>query len=125
MVNPYYYFFYLFFLLLYPIAKDKRRVPFSIVSFMGIILMIHSGVILIMLKSYLGIQILPHMNKLLFGSVFTVIYFVINHYLFEKNDKYVELIGKIKEAPNYKKINSAILIILYFLLPLFLGLLLG
>jgi hypothetical protein len=125
MVNPYYYFFYLILLLLYPIAKEKRRIPFSITSIMGIILMIHAGVILIMLKSYLDIQILPQMNKLLFGSVFTIIYFGINHYLFEKNDKYVELIEKIKETPNYKKINSTILIILYFLLPLFLGFLLG
>lgn len=81
--------------------------------------MIHAGVILIMLRSYLGIEILPLMNKLLFGSVFTIIYFGINHYLFEKNDKYVELVDKIKEAPDYKKINSAILIILYFLSPLF------
>jgi len=118
MVNPYYYYFYLFYLLLNPIAKDKTRLPFAIASFMGLILMIHAGIFIIVIKTYFGIYILPKMNKLLFGGLFTVLYFSVNSYLFERDSKFVKIMDEIEFAPTYKKVNSAIIIVIYFLAPL-------
>lgn len=117
MVNPYYYFFYLFYLLLNPIAKNKRRLPFSIASFMGIILMIHAGVFLIILKTYFGISVLPKMNKFLFGGLLAILYFGINSFLFERNDRYLNIMKEIDSAQTYKKVITTIIIGIYFLAP--------
>ena len=118
MVNPYYYIFYLLYILLNPIAKYKSRLPFSIISFMVIIFIVHAVLLLIILKIDFNVNILPKMNKLLFGGIFAVLYFTMNNYLFEKNDRYLKIISIIENAPAYKKFNSSIIICFYFLSPL-------
>ena len=118
MVNPYYFLFYLFFKFLDPIAKEKDRVPFTIVAFIGLGIIIHSVILLIVIKTYFDIEILPKMNKLLFGLIFAGIFFFINNYLFERNNRYLEIIGKIKQEKMYKKINALLIVLLYLSLPI-------
>lgn len=118
MVNPYYFFFYLFYKLLRPLAKDEDRIPFAIIAFMSIVLIIHAVVLFITIKSYYNINVLPKINKLLFGGVFAVLYFTLNNYLFEKNNRYIGLMQKIKDAEFYRKITALLFIGAYFLSPL-------
>ncbi len=118
MVNPYYFFFYLFYKLFKPLAKDEDRIPFAIIAFMAIMLIIHAVVLLITLKSYYGITILPRMNKLLFGGVFAILYLAVNNFLFEKNNRYIDLMKRIEEAKFYKKITTLFILLTYFLSPL-------
>ncbi len=118
MVNPYYFFFYLFYKVLKPLAKDEGRIPFAIIAFMSIVFIIHTVILFITIKTHYGVSILPGMNKLLFGGIFTVIYFTINNLLFERNNRYIKLMKRIKEAPFYQKIVALSVIIVYFLSPL-------
>ena len=119
MVNPYYFFFYLFYKLLKPLAKDEDRIPFSIIALMSVVLIIHTVVLLITIKSNFDINILPRMNKLLFGGIIAILYFALNNYLFEKNNRYISLMKKMKEAKFYRKITALLLLVIYFLSPLF------
>ncbi len=118
MVNPYYFFFYLFYRLLKPLAKDEDRIPFAIIAFMSILLIIHAVILLITIKTHYGIVLLPKTNKLLFGGTFAVLYFTLNNYLFEKNNRYIGLMQKIKDAESYRKITASIFLGAYLLSPL-------
>jgi len=118
MVNPYYFFFYLFYRVLKPLSKDEDRIPFAIIAFMAIVLIIHAVVLLITLKTYYSITVLPRMNKLLFGGVFAILYFTVNNFLFEKNNKYIDIMKRINEARFYKKLTALFLLLIYFLSPL-------
>lgn len=118
MVNPYYFFFYLFYKVLKPLAKDEDRIPFAIIAFMAIVLIVHTVLLLITIKSHYDITILPRMNKLLFGGIFGVFYFAVNNFLFEKNNRYIDLMKRIKEAKFYKKITALIFLMAYFLSPM-------
>ncbi len=119
MVNPYYFFFYLFYKALKPLAKDKDRIPFSIIALMAVVLIIHTVVLLITIKSNFDLNILPRMNKLLFGGIIAILYFALNNYLFEKDNRYIRLMKKMKEAKFYRKITALLLLVIYFLSPLF------
>lgn len=118
MVNPYYFFFYLFYKLLKPLAKDEDRTPFATIGFMALVLIIHALVLLISLKEYYGISFLPKMNKFVFGGVTSTLFFTVNYFLFEKNDRYIDLMKRIREVKLYKKITALIIILTYLLFPL-------
>jgi hypothetical protein len=78
MTNPYTYLFYIFYKLLNPIVKEKDRLPFGIISIIGLLLIIHTGLFLIILKSYISFSILPNSNPYLIGGVATLIFYFIN-----------------------------------------------
>ena len=118
MVNPYYYFFYFFYKVLKPIAKEEDRIPFAAISLMALILIIHSVILLISIKSRFGIEILPDVNKLVFGAIVTLVYLVGNHFLFERNNRYLSLVNRIEKAAFYKKVITSIILVGYFLSPL-------
>jgi hypothetical protein len=77
MTNPYTYLFYIFYKLLNPIVKEKDRLPFGIISIIGLLLIIHTGLFLIILKSYISFSILPNSNPYLIGGVATLIFYFI------------------------------------------------
>jgi chromate transport protein ChrA len=118
MVNPYYYLFYLFYRVLKPLSKDEDRIPFAIIAFMAIVFIIHAVIMLVVFKSYYDLTALPRMNKLLFGVVSAILYFLVNNILFEKNNRYVYLMKRIKEASFYKKVTALFVLMSYFLSPL-------
>jgi len=117
MVNPYYFLFYIFYLLLNPIAKDKTRLAFSIVSFMAILLILHSTILFIVIFTTFNIKGSIDMNKHLFGVIVTALYLLINYYLFERNNRYLLLINKIETTTTYKKVISAITLTIYIFIP--------
>ena len=41
MINPYYFFFYLLYIKLHQYAKEPERIPFSLATFMFLILAVH------------------------------------------------------------------------------------
>lgn len=119
MVNPYYFFFYLFYKLFYPIAKEKDRLPFGISSIMGLILMIHGFVTLIIVeKTYNISKIIPKMNKFLFGIILFMLFFLLNHFLFERNDRYLKVTNEIAASKQFKRIIAALIVIVYLSIPI-------
>ena len=120
MTNPYTYLFYILFKLLDPIVKEKDRLPFGIISIIGFLLLIHTGLFLIILKSYISFSILPNLNPYLIGGIITLIFYFINNYFYEKDDKYIDLINKMSKLSKTIKIMTKIVLLIYFLLPLIL-----
>jgi uncharacterized protein YhhL (DUF1145 family) len=118
MVNPYYFFFYLLYRVLKPLSKDEDRIPFAIIAFMALVFIIHAVILLVTINSYYDLTALPRMNKLLFGVVCAILYFLVNNILFERNDRYIYLMKRIKEARFYKKITALFVLLAYFLSPL-------
>ena len=120
MINPFYYFFYLFYKILRPLAREEDRIPFAITSFMAIMLVVHMVILLITIKTQLNydISILPNSNKYVIGAIVVVIYFVLSNVLFEKNNRYLKLVERIKNTKTYRKITAAVFLLTYFLAPL-------
>jgi hypothetical protein len=118
MVNPYYLFFYFFYRLFDPIAKEKDRLPFGISAIMGLILIIHGFITLSIIENiYTLNMILPKMNKIVFSAIIFILYFSLNHFLFERNDRYTMVVQKIANSDQSKKIIASTIIILYLLFP--------
>lgn len=119
MVNPYYYFFYLFYKLLYPIAKEKDRLPFGITLLMGLVLMVHGFATLIIIERVNNLStILPEMNKFLFGIILFVLFFLLNHFLFERNERYLRITKEITDSSYARKTIALILLIGYLIIPI-------
>jgi hypothetical protein len=121
MVNPYYLLFYFFYRLFDPIAKEKDRLPFGISSIMGLILVIHGFITLIIIENTFKLNmIIPKTNKFVFGIIVSILYFSLNHFLFERKDRYIIVIERIANSEKMKKVNARALITLYFFSPLIL-----
>lgn len=120
MINPIYYLFYFGHKIHKSIIKEDKIVS-MLTSLMAAVLLIHLIILAIVIKTRLKIEIFPEMNKLIFGIGFTILSIGSFYYLFERNDRYKKILEKIEKAKTYKKVSSAIFLILYFLSPLFIG----
>ncbi len=123
MVNIYYFAFYLVFKLLGNPLKRNSNDVFASYSLVFLVFIIHTLILSIVLKQVCDINFLPKMNKMVFGIIVTVIFYTVNYYLLEKNNRYVEILKRIRDAPSENKRITTVLLIFYILLPLILKIL--
>jgi len=120
MINPYYFFFYLLYIKLHQYAKEPERIPFSLATFMFLILAVHIVFLGKQIYWCFNIIIVPEMDKAVFGWSLALSWITLNYFLFTRNDRYIKIVENIKNQQYYKKVIAFSILLLYMLLPLFL-----
>lgn len=118
MTNPYTYLFYILYKLLNPIVKEKDRLPFGIISIIGLLLLVHSVFTLILLNMENSHVILPQVNSFVFGGIMVLLFYIPNYYFFEKDERYLKKMEKMSDLKRTTKNQTKIILLIYFLLPL-------
>ena len=120
MVNPIFYFFYVVFKCL---GNPLKRESNDVIASYGLVFVsfiIHLLILSIVLKHEYDIDLLRKMNRIVFGLLVMVLFYVSNYFALERNHRYIKILKQIKETPNYKKQTTALFLLVYGILPLLL-----
>ena len=117
MVNPYYFVFYKIYRKLSSINVEEENIAFATYAVMFLIFIPHFFILMIFMKEK---GILPaHINipKHVFGIIFTLTYWFLNHMLFGYKSRYKNIVVKIDNSTKTQKIVATAILIIYFLSP--------
>jgi len=120
MVNPFYFLFYLLFKILGNPLKRESNDAFVSYSVVILLLAFHLLFLFLAIKIIFAIPQLPNINHQYFAILFLPALFGSSYFLFEKNNRYVKVLRKIKDASKIKRQRTVTILVIYFSLPIIL-----
>lgn len=118
ILNPYYFIFFRIYKWLKKIGVIEEGILFSAYAVLFLIFIPHLIILLIILRHkgiILGIDL--GVSKHLFGVLFAISYWLINHLLFGWRKRYVKIVKNYENTSKALRICNLVLLMIYFSIP--------
>jgi hypothetical protein len=116
-LNPYTFLYCSFYKFLEKKTNAKDRISFAVQSFSVIGFMIYFMIVAIIIKTNYNIPISLKMNKYIFGLAVTIGYYSLNYFLFDKNDRYINLLEKYNNLLPREKLFHLVFWMIVLIIP--------
>jgi hypothetical protein len=120
-LNPWTFLYCAFYKFLENKTREKDRISFSVQAFIAIGLIIYLVITAIVIKSNFNISLGLKFNKYIIGVCFSIIYFVINYIMFDRDNRYLKLLTLYCKTTKIERLIHISFWMLIILIPLILN----
>lgn len=122
-MNPYSFLYCSIYRFLENKTQEKDRISFAVQSFIALALIIYLVITFIVIKTGFKLSLDLRMNKLFVGVIFTLIFYLTNYLLFDRKNRYIDLLNKYTFISRAGKILHSIFWLIVLITPLVLNVL--
>ena len=104
-------------------TQEKDRISFAVQSFIALALIIYLVITFVVIKTGFKLSLGLRTNKLLVGVIFTLIFYLTNYILFDRKNRYIDLLNKYTFISRTGKTLHSIFWLIVLVMPLLLNVL--